>query len=161
MQYRRTPSPSPSPASVGFRWEPEQPRCAETVQSTQEPHQCSFGSDCIYQIESRMYHRIKAIHLNARAEQLSLPADGHKFEKSNIWFLRRSCASVSSMMIEWRKSDPNDVLREIQSPEYWEAEKSYLRSPGCLEERFKQYLLSSTETLPSGRSVTTVNHEPL
>ena len=45
-----------------------------------------------------------------------------------------------------------EVLKKIQSPDYWEAEKRYLESPGCLEQRQKASASVSSTGVISGAS---------
>lgn len=53
-----------------------------------------------------------------------------------------------------------DILKKIQSPEYWEAERRYLESPGCLAERQKASASTlSAEVLPGVPSIGVGDHE--
>src|SRR5437763_844378 len=53
-----------------------------------------------------------------------------------------------------RELHPTEVLKKIQLPEYWEAERRYLESPDCLAERQK-----ASGLLPGASSIEVGDHE--
>ncbi|KAI9768247.1 MAG: hypothetical protein M1840_005077 [Geoglossum simile] len=161
-RYQRTLTPSP-PLGAAITPGPEKPRSAGT-DHTPEPHQCILGSKCTREIESLNYHRTKAIHLITRARKLNLSvrslADYYDYD--DLAELRDVIEYVTERLLEvlklgWQGADPKEVLKEVKSPEYWEAERKYLKSPGCLELRQKASA-SLTGVLPRTSSVE--NHEP-
>ena len=134
IQYWRTPSPTP-PSDADIPRKVEKPCPVNRVQTVREPHQCGLGYRCTLEVESLNYHRIKAILLVARARPLRLAReidsnDYHDGERLRI--IWKSAAKALSRM---KRIDPNEILKEIQNPEYWDAERRYLESPGCLEQR--------------------------
>ena len=156
-QYERTPSPVPPPdASVPSK--PERSRSAKAAQATHEPHQCALGLQCTRQINRLIYHKIKAIHLTGKAMQLRLPVNPYPGGDHTLSYYRNVCESLTEML-GWRRFDPREVLREIQSPEYWEAETEYLESPGCLSQRQKVLLAASTDVLSDVSSIEASDHE--
>lgn len=56
--------------------------------------------------------------------------------------------------------NPTAALKEIQSPDYWETQRQYLESPGCLAERQKMSAtIVSSETSPIPSSIKVGDHE--
>ena len=156
-QYERTPSPTPPP-NAGILRKPERPRSAKAGQMVHEPHQCALGLQCTRQIDRFIYHKIKAIYLTGRAMQLCLPVNPYPGGDHTLSYYRNVCESLTDML-GWRRVDPGDVLREIQSPEYWEAEKEYLESPGCLAKRQKVLSAASPDVLSDISSIEASDHE--
>ena len=156
-QYERTPTPTPPP-NAGILRKPERPRSAKAAQIVHEPHQCALGLQCTRQIDRFIYHKIKAIHLTGRAMQLYLPVNPYPGGDHTLSYYRNVCESLTDML-GWRRVDPMDVLREIQSPEYWEAEREYLESPGCLAERQKALSAASPNVLSDISSIEASDHE--
>ncbi|KAI9781869.1 MAG: hypothetical protein M1839_005663 [Geoglossum umbratile] len=53
--------------------------------------------------------------------------------KAIAWGTSGNEAESLARMLRWR--DLREVLKNIQSPEFWEAERKYFKSSGCLEQR--------------------------
>jgi len=159
IQYERTPTPPPPPDAEAPR-RLEQPRSAKNLH-TPEPHQCALGSKCIREIESLNYHRVKAIHLTARATQLKLHIRPDPDRFDDLEYIRKTCENIMDLLGRALvKSDPWAILKEIRSPEYWEAERNYLEHPGCLEQREKMSASTlSTATVPGGSAIEAGNLE--
>ena len=157
-QFERTPSPTPPP-NTGVPPKPERSRSVKAIQTAHEPHQCALGLKCTRQINRVIYHKIKAIHLTAKAMQLYLPVNPHAGGDHTLRYYRNVCESLTEML-GWRRVDTREVLREIQSPEYWEAETEYLESPGCLSQRQKGPLAASTDGLSDVSSIEASDNEP-
>ncbi len=164
VPYRRTPSPSPPPNTAVARGQ-EKPRSAKTIHSTHEPHQCALGIKCLLQIDNLNYNRIMATHLVAKALQcrLSIRALNVDRDYSDLARLRSRSEYAAELLSEtyqkWsirgltgmEELHPMEVLKQIQSPDYWEVERRYLKSPGCLAERQRQK--ASASTLSTGFSL--------
>lgn len=148
--HKRTPSPTPHPDADVPR-KPEQPRSARTIQRTREPHQCALGLKCTCQIKSLVYHKMKAIHLTAKTMELHLPVHPYPGGNHSLKYYRNVCESLAEML-GWREIDFRDVLKEIQSPDYWEAEKKYLENPGCLEQRHRMLPSTASADISSSAS---------
>ncbi|KAI9766676.1 MAG: hypothetical protein M1840_006320 [Geoglossum simile] len=134
VQFKRTPTPSPPP-NVAIVRGPEKP-CSAVIQ-TPEPHLCALGLRCTRWIESLNYHRTRVIYLNAAAVKLRLPVNPYAGESNSLTYLRNEAESIASFLKNYR-FDLGEVLKKIQSPEYWDTEKAYLKSSGCLEQRQKE-----------------------
>lgn len=169
--YKRTPSPSPHPDAAIARG-PEKPRSAKTIQTTHKPHQCALGIKCTLEIENLNYHRIMATLLVARARECRMPVRAIDLNRdyNDLARLRGLSKYAADLLLErhqkwgmlWgmEKLHPREVLKEIQSPEYWDAERRYLESPGCLAERQKASASTlSAEVLPGTSSIDVGNHE--
>ena len=150
-QFERSPSPVPPPGS-GVPPKPERPRPVKSVWTAHEPHQCALGLQCTRQINSFIYHKIKAIHLTGKAMQLHLPVNPYPGGDHTLSYYRNVCESLTETL-GWRRFDARDVLREIQSPEYWEAEIEYLETPGCLAKRQKVPSAASPDILSDESSI--------
>jgi hypothetical protein len=178
--YKRTPSPSPPLDTVIVRG-PEKPRSAKAVQVTHEPHQCALGIKCLLEIDNLNYHRIMATYLVARARRARLPVAAIDPDRdyNDLEGLKNfSDTAATSLLDEYRfllelhakdvawfklqsydtsqeeRLNPMTVLKEIQIPEYWETERRYLESPGCLSERQKASASAiPVKPLPSASSI--------
>ncbi|KAI9773133.1 MAG: hypothetical protein M1840_008254 [Geoglossum simile] len=123
--------------------------------------QNALGSKCTREIESLNYHTIKALHLIARARELNRSVY-YRCDYDDLADLRDVNDRVTGKFLELLKlgrqeANPKEVLKEILSPDFWESERKYLESPGCLELRQKVHA-SLTGILPKTSSVE--NHEP-
>ena len=153
VPYKRTPSPSPHPDAAMVRGS-ERPRSAKTIQTIHEPHQCALGIKCTLEIENLNYHRVMATYLVTRVRELRLPIQAldPNRDYNKLARLRSFSEHAADLLLErhklWgnRELHPREVLKKIQSPEYWDAERNYLKSPGCLTERQKAF----TSTLSAG-----------
>ncbi|PGH15729.1 hypothetical protein AJ80_05437 [Polytolypa hystricis UAMH7299] len=171
--YYRTPSPSP-PSDSPIARVRERPRSIDTLQTKHEPHRCSLGINCLLEIENLNYHRIMATCLVSRARKAHLPVQAlnHERDYADIVSLKclskyasellldkyqfnlRSLANMASLLGPGKlmtsgtdRLHPVAILREIQSPEFWDAERRYLESLGCLAERQnKSASMASTKT---------------
>ncbi|KKZ64419.1 hypothetical protein EMCG_09607 [[Emmonsia] crescens] len=155
--YKRTPSPCP-PSDATILHSLEKPRPVTTMRTTHEPHQCALGITCLLEIDNLNYHRFMATKLVARAREARLvgipvePGQGY----DNLSTLKFSSRYTSGLLLqecqryELPELNPVAILKEIQSPDYWETERRYLENPGCLAKRQKISAAPiSTETSPS------------
>lgn len=165
LPHTRTPSPS-SPLNVAVTRGSEKPRSAKTIQTTHEPHQCALGIKCLLEIVDLNYHKTMATHLVAMAKHLRLPVRSLNLGRDydDLASLRSRSNYATELLLNnhqripvWgpRGPHPMEVLKKIQSPEFWEAERKYLESPGCLAERQK-----ATGILPSAPSIQVSDQEP-
>lgn len=105
----------------------------DLMASLKAPHKCAFGLACTARIEDMNFHRRRVLQLNATATNLGIPV--HPVVGSVQYF--RHLANSIAWDLSVRGVDVMEVLRAIQSPEYWDVEKSYLTSKGCLERQQK------------------------
>ncbi|KAI1955567.1 hypothetical protein LOZ58_006710 [Ophidiomyces ophidiicola] len=142
----------------------EEPRSAETLTTTYTPHQCALGIDCLLEINNLHYHRILATSLvtRARLARLSVrpidPDDDYDditslrglsrhsaklLQEKYLKMLERVNDHFERFKLTHRPTTSTEmlnfvnVMKEIPFPEYWETERRYLESPGCLLERQK------------------------
>ncbi|KAI1934935.1 hypothetical protein LOZ66_005483 [Ophidiomyces ophidiicola] len=125
----------------------EEPRSAETLTTTYTPHQCALGIDCLLEINNLNYHRILATSLvtGARLARLSVRPIDPDDDYDDITSLRaqRQTTTRKRFKLTHRPTTSTEmlnfvnVMKEIPFPEYWETERRYLESPGCLLERQK------------------------
>ena len=85
--------------------------------------------------------------LVAKARESRLPVhaldpDRHYNDLAHLRSLSKCAAELllethQKWGMRWgmRKLHPKEILKKIQSPEYWDAERRDLESPGCLAER--------------------------
>lgn len=154
--YKRTPSPCP-PSNATIPHSLEKPRSVMTMRTTHEPHQCALGIACLLEIDNLNYHRFMATKLVAKAREARLvgvpvePGQGYH----NLSALKFSSRYTSGLLLQECQRyglpglNPVAILKEIQSPDYWETERRYLENPGCLAKRQKISVAPiSTETSP-------------
>ena len=133
-----TPPPSLTSAYICI----EQPaRLIHPPPPPPTPHSCPLKERCIDGIACEVYHRTRAAYLIAAANERRWESDEPLVNIQELDGEGRDLVKVklagydarSWLEFYWIVED--DVLRGIQSPEYWEAERSYLNDSGCLYKR--------------------------